>query len=192
VSYDVETIREREFPWAARGEAIYLNHASTGPLPQRTLHALRDFDGLRAHPYRLPDDLLFATLARGRELVARLIHAEPEEIAIALNTTYGLNLAAFSLPLQPGDVVVTPDLEFPANVYPWMHLARTRGVVYRRVKCCDGVINEDELRRALEDPAVRVVSLSWVGFAGGHRASLPCEWRVLCRRRDPRRRAPHP
>src|SRR6185503_460472 len=170
--YDVDAVRRREFPWAAQGECIYLNHASTGPLPQRAVKAIHEFNELRAHPYRLPDELQFATLARGRELVARLIHADPEEIALAVNTSYGINLAAFALPLQAGDVVLTPDREFPANVYPWMQLARRRGIAYRRVPCCDGLLDEQALRRELEDPAVRAVAVSWVGFSSGYVADL--------------------
>ena len=180
--YDVESVREREFPWAARGEAIYLNHASTGPLPQRTVDALRRFDELRARPYRMPDDLLFETLSRGRDLVARLIGAESEEIALAVNTSFGINVAAFALPFAPGDVVLTPDREFPANVYPWMQLARRRGVVYRRVPCCDGMVDEQALRREMEDPAVRAVALSWVGFANGYTVDLEAIGRA-CRAR---------
>ena len=182
MSYDVDGVRAREFPWAEQGEAVYLNHASTGPLPQRTLEALRAFDDLRAHPYRLPDDFLFETLARGRELVARLIRVAPEEIALAVNTTYGLNLAAFALPLGPGDVVLTPDREFPANVYPWMQLAKRRGVVYRRIACCDGDVDEQALRRELEDPAVRALAVSWVGFATGYTVDLEALGRA-CRAR---------
>ena len=172
MAYDIEALREREFPWAARGEAIYLNNASTGPLPQRALAAIRDFDERRAAPYRLSDELQFATLARGRELLGQLINADPAEIGLAVNTSYGLNLAAFALPLQPGDVVLTPDREFPANVYPWMQLARRRGVVYKRIPLCDGVVDERALCRELEDPAVKAVSVSWVGFATGYTVDL--------------------
>lgn len=182
MTFDIEALREREFPWAARGEAIYLNNASTGPLPQRTLAALRDFDERRAAPYRLSDDLQFATLAHGRELIARLINADTEEIGLAVNTSYGLNLAAFSLPLGAGDVVLTPDREFPANVYPWMQLARRRGVVYKRIPLCDGAVDEQALRRELEDPAVRAVSVSWVGFATGYAVDLEAIGRA-CRAR---------
>jgi cysteine desulfurase/selenocysteine lyase len=182
LSFDVETLREAEFPWAARGEAIYLNNASTGPLPERALRALRDFDERRAAPYRLSDDLQFATLARGRELIARLINADVAEIGLAVNTSYGINVAAFSLPLGPGDVVLTPDREFPANVYPWMQLARTRGVIYRRIPTCDGAVDEEGLRRELEDPAVRAVSVSWVGFASGYTVDLEAIGRA-CRAR---------
>lgn len=182
MSYNIDSLRQNEFPWAARGEAIYLNNASTGPLPERTLRAIREFDERRGAPHRLSDDLQFATLARSRELVARLINADASEIGLAINTSYGINLAAFSLPLGPGDVVLTPDREFPANVYPWMQLARARGVVYRRIPTCDGAVDEDALRRGLEDPAVRAVSVSWVAFASGYTVDLEAIGRA-CRAR---------
>ncbi len=180
--FDVDRVRESEFPWAARGEVIYLNNASTGPLPDRALRAIRDFDERRAAPYRLSDDLQFATLARGRELIASLIGADVGEIGLAVNTSYGINLAAFSLPLGAGDVVLTPDREFPANVYPWMQLARRRGIIYRRIPTCDGAVDEEALRRELEDPAVRAVSVSWVGFASGYTIDLEAIGRA-CRAR---------
>lgn len=182
MTFDVDALREREFPWAAQGEAIYLNNASTGPLPARTLAAIRDFDERRAAPYRLSDELQFATLARGRELIGKLIGADPGEIALAVNTTYGLNLAAFSLPLSAGDVVLTPDREFPANVYPWMQLARRHGVIYRRIPLCNGAVDEEALRRELEDPAVKAVSVSWVGFSTGYTVDLEAIGRA-CRAR---------
>ena len=182
MSFDVGSVREREFPWAARGEAIYLNNASTGPLPARTVAALAAFNELRAQPGRVPDDLQFSTLTRSRELIARLIRADPAEIALSVNTSYGINLAASSLSLGPGDVVLTPDLEFPANVYPWMQLARQGGVVYRQVSCCEGVLDESSLRRELEDPAVKAVAVSWVGFATGYAIDLEAVGRA-CRAR---------
>lgn len=180
--YDVDNLRNTEFPWAARGEAIYLNNASTGPIPERALRVVREFNERRGAPHRLSDDLQFATLARSRDLLARLINADASEIGLAVNTTYGINLAAFSLPLGPGDVVLTPDREFPANVYPWMQVARTRGVVYRRIPTCDGAVDEDALRRELEDPAVRAVSVSWVAFASGYTVDLEAIGRA-CRAR---------
>jgi len=183
VTFDVQALREREFPWAARGEAIYLNNASTGPLPQRTLDAQVAFSAARAAPFRMTEELQFGTLARSRELIARLIGATPETIALAVNTSVGINLAAFALPLQAGDVVLTPDLEFPANVYPWMALARRQGITYRRLPTERGLCDDEALRRELEDPAVKVVALSWVGFATGYRADLEAIGRA-CRAHD--------
>jgi selenocysteine lyase/cysteine desulfurase len=182
VSYDVEALRRAEFPWAVAGEAIYLNNASTGPMPERSVRATAEWAHLRANPERVRYDLQFGTLARGRELIARFIGAETGEIALATNTTFGINLAAFSLPLATGDVVLTPDLEFPANVYPWMQLAERRGVEYRRLRCDDGVLDRGRLERELEDERVRVVSVSWVQANSGARADLTALG-TLCRER---------
>lgn len=181
-AFDVDALRAREFPWAARGEAIFLNAASTGPLPQRAVDALTEWARLRAELYRLEEERQFATLARSRQLAAALIGAHPHEIALATNTGYGVNLAARALPLSPGDVVLTPDLEFPANIYPWMGAAKERGVEYRRLPLESGVLDEQALLRALDDRAVKCVSVSWVGFATGYRADLELIGRT-CRSR---------
>jgi cysteine desulfurase / selenocysteine lyase len=182
VSYDVAALRRAEFPWAVDGETIYLNNASTGPLPERTVRVLDEWNRLRANPERISHDLQFATLARGRELIARLIGADAGEIALATNTSFGINLAAFSLPLRAGDVVVSPDREFPANVYPWMQLAKRRGIEYRRVACPDGVLDSGTLARVLDDARVRVVTVSWVQFASGARVDL-ATLGAMCRER---------
>ncbi len=182
MTLDVQALRAREFPWAARGDAIYLNNASTGPLPRRTLGAIASFNEARAAVFRMTYEMQFGTLARSRELVARLIGATPETIALAVNTSFGINLAAFALPLKPGDVVLGPDLEFPANVYPWMTAATRRRVEYRRLPVDNGLFDQDTLLRALEDPAVKVVAISWVGFATGQRVDLETIGRA-CRAR---------
>jgi cysteine desulfurase / selenocysteine lyase len=182
VTYDVAALRKEEFSWAADGESIYLNNASTGPLPERTVRALAEWGRLRANPDRISHDLQFDTLVRSRELIARLIGASPSEIALATNTSFGINLAAFSLPLKKGDVVLSPPLEFPANVYPWMQLAERRGVEYRQVACDDGVLDRDRLARELEDERVRAVTVSWVQFASGARVELAALG-TLCRER---------
>jgi selenocysteine lyase/cysteine desulfurase len=172
VSFDVEALRSSEFPWAARGEAVYLNNASTGPLPQRTIRAQDAFNLARATPWRVTDEIQFGTLRRARELVARLIGATPDTIALAVNTSFGINLAAFALPLGKGDVILAPNLEFPANVYPWMALAERRGVIYRQLPARDGIVDEAALLREIETGRVKAVALSWVGFAAGYRVDL--------------------
>lgn len=173
MSYDVDALRREEFPWANRGESIYFNHASTGPLPARTVAKLDEWSRLRTIPTRISQDLQFATLARGRELIASLIGAEPAEIAMAVNTTFGVNLAAFSLPLEAGDVVLSPTQEFPANVYPWMALAERRGLTHRMIDCEGGVLTPDRLRAELDrDDRIRVVTVSWVQFASGATVDL--------------------
>ena len=77
---------------------------------------------MRSTPHRIPKDVQFGALTRARALAARLLNASVGEIALATNTSFGLNIAARALPLEPGDIVLVSDREFPANVYPWMQL----------------------------------------------------------------------
>jgi selenocysteine lyase/cysteine desulfurase len=183
MSYDVEALRRDEFPWAARGEALYLNNASTGPLPSRTVRVLDEWSRLRTVPSRITQDMQFGTLDRARALIAGLVGAEPGEIALATNTGFGVNLAAFSLPLVAGDVVLSPTQEFPANVYPWMQLARRRGVSHRMIECDRGVLTADRLAEELrQDERIRVVAVSWVQFATGATVDLRALG-TLCRER---------
>jgi cysteine desulfurase/selenocysteine lyase len=172
VAFDVERLRREEFPWAAAGEAVYLDAAGTGPLPERTLRAQADFSRKRAAPHRLSHEEQFGVLDRCRTLVAELVGAPIEAIALSVNTGAGINLAAWGLPLGPGDAVVIPDLEFPANVYPWMVASRARGYAVHTVPARDGLLDEEALLAALAEPGVRVLSLSWVGFATGFVADL--------------------
>ena len=172
MSYDLTALREREFPWASRGDAIYLNNASTGPLPARTLEAVDAFNKLRTEPYRISDADELGTVRKSRELVAKLIGASPTEIACMVNTTYGINVAARALPIGEGDVVLSYGREFPANVYPWMALER-RGVRFEQIPCdVDGLPDEAWLYQALDREGVKVVSISWVQFANGYRTDL--------------------
>ncbi|HZO17661.1 MAG TPA: aminotransferase class V-fold PLP-dependent enzyme [Gemmatimonadaceae bacterium] len=182
MTYDLAHLRKKEFPWAERGERVYLNHASTGPLPARSIEAIASWAAMRGQPWRISDDEEIAVMHRARELAARLVSASPDEIALTPNTSHGINIASRCLPLRAGDVVITPDREFPANVYPWMALGR-EGIVYERVPCTAlGVPDEDAILSALDRPRVRVLSLSWVSFATGYTFDLERIGRA-CRQR---------
>ncbi|MFL5548108.1 MAG: aminotransferase class V-fold PLP-dependent enzyme, partial [Gemmatimonadales bacterium] len=168
--YDVAALRQREFPWTA--ETVYLNHASVGPLPERTRVTLETFNRKRSAPFQLPDRDLINTLAESRRLSAQLIGASPDEIALTLNTGFGLSLAARALPLQAGDIVLTSDKEFPANVYPWM-LLKENGVILELAPTTpEGWPDEDYLVERLRDSRVRVLAVSLVQFSNGYVVDL--------------------
>ncbi len=163
-------LRAAEFPWTA--DTVYLNNAAIGPIPERTRRTLDEFTAKRTAPHLLPDRELQAGLQAARETVARLINADTAEIALATNTSHGLNLAARALPLKPGDVVLLSDREFPANVYPWLLLKKQGIDVELAPVSPEGWPDEDYLVERLEDPRVRVLAVSFVQFANGYRADL--------------------
>ena len=163
-------LRASEFPWTA--DTVYLNNASIGPIPERTRRILDAFNAKRTAPHLLPDRDLFAGLQAARDAAARLINADTGEIALATNTSYGLNLAARALPLTQGDRIILSDREFPANVYPWLML-RKQGIEVTLAPCTsEGWPDEDFLLSALRDPRVKVLAVSFVQFSNGFRADL--------------------
>lgn len=167
--YDVASLREAEFPWAV-GRS-YLNHASTGPIPERTRQALRAFTDQRAD-FRLTDPELQGILADARARAARLINAEVGEIALATNTSFGLNLAARMLPFEPGDRVIVSDAEFPANVFPWRQLG-DRGVTLELLPVTpEGWPDEALMLERMRDPRVRALAVSHVQFHNGYCVDL--------------------
>lgn len=169
MTFDASSIAA-DFPWTA--DAIFLNSASTGPLPERSRRAVDAFNAKRMTPYLLGDADLFAIFTESRRLVAELLNAAPEEIALATNTSYGLNLAAGMLPLEPGDTVVVSDREFPANVYPWLRL-RERGITVELAPTtAEGWPDERYLLERVRDPGVRALAVSLVQFSNGYRVDL--------------------
>jgi cysteine desulfurase / selenocysteine lyase len=169
--YEVAELRRTEFPWTA--ETTYLNHASVGPLPERTRVTLEEFNRKRAAPFQLPDRDLMATMATSRRLAAELIGASEQEIALTINTGFGLSLAARALPLRAGDIVLASDKEFPANVYPWMLLKDTGVTLELAPTTAEGWPNEEHLLERLRDPRVRVLAVSLVQFSNGYTVDLP-------------------
>ncbi|MGE0442998.1 MAG: aminotransferase class V-fold PLP-dependent enzyme [Gemmatimonadales bacterium] len=168
--YDVAALRQAEFPWA--DEAIFLNHAGIGPLPERARRGMEGYLRDRAAAYRITDEHLFQVFERSRSLVSRLINADPGEIALATNTSYGINVAALALPLAPGDVVIASHGEFPANVFPWRQLAG-KGVALELVPTDpDGWPDENRLMERMADPRVKVLAISLVQFHSGYLADL--------------------
>jgi len=171
VRHAVRRLRSAEFPWTA--ETTYLNNASSGPLPERARRVIDDFAAKRTAPHLLPDRTLQEILAEARATVARLLHADVEEVALATNTSYGLNVAAGSLPVGRGEIVLVSDREFPANVYPWLALRR-RGVEVELVPTTEqGWPDEAHILERLTDARVRVLAISFVQFSNGYRADLP-------------------
>ena len=117
-----------------------------------------------------------------RRLGARLINAEPHQIAFAPNTSAGLGFIANGIQWHAGDNVVTADCEFPANTWPWLRLKREYGVEVRMAHERGGRLETDEIL-GLIDGRTRVVALSFVEFASGFRNDLRTIGHY-CRERD--------
>ncbi len=170
---------DREFP--VRRNLVYFNHAAVAPLPRRVA------DAITAHIENTRDRgaadwrQWYAATDATRERAARFLGARASEIAFLPSTSWGLNLVAQSFPWKDGDNVVGDDMEFPANVYPWMLLEK-RGVAYRPAKSREGRVTVDDIAERV-NRRTRAVALSWVAFHNGFVYPIE-EIGELCRERS--------
>jgi cysteine desulfurase/selenocysteine lyase len=148
---------------------VWLNHASQGTLSDRVVDALASFTQQHARG-ELSDESGEQLCARVREAAAQFINCRSEEIAFTKNVPDALNIIAHGLAWEPGDRIVIPDQEFPANVYPWRSLA-AHGVETVTVPSLDSGVPIGALIDAI-DARTRVVALSWVEFSTGYRSDL--------------------
>ncbi len=155
-----------------RQDGVFLNCASMGPLPARTVRVLERCNRDRTRPSTWPVERINAVLSRSRALAARLVGAHSDEIALMTNTTTGLNVAVRALPLGEGDIVVTFDGEFPSNVYPVLALA-PQGVTLELIPRTPlGWPDELALLTRIADPRVKAVVISLTQFANGYTIDL--------------------
>ena len=175
------SLREREF--ADLGSGVFFDAASFGILPRRTVEAVAKLSAARTRAGGFIEEVLGEALERARTAAARLVGAGADEIVLAPNTSYGVNLASALVAAgEPGTVVVSEG-EFPANVLPWLPLEE-EGFRVERVPTDDlGRPDEERLRERLDRNDVRAFALSAVQFATGHRADVE-GFGALCRERD--------
>lgn len=102
--------------------------------------------------------------------ISTLINCSLEEIAITKNTTEGINIIAQGYPWQPGDRILIPDNEYPANIYPWLFLKK-RGVIIDYIPTKNGIISLKDINQLLH-PNTKVLALSHVGYLSGYTAPL--------------------
>ncbi len=115
---------------------------------------------------------------RARARISRFIGAaEPAETVFVRNSTEGLNLLASSLPLGPGDTVITTGMEHNSNLLPWQRESRRRGFQHLIVPLTpQGELDEDLFVQALDSADVKVVCTFHTSNVTG--VTLPAEWIV--------------
>jgi cysteine desulfurase/selenocysteine lyase len=113
----------------------------------------------------------FEVVEETRERFARLINADPDEVAYTKNVSDGINMIATAFHWKRGEsVILCPELEHPNNVYPWLNMRRY-GLEVREVARDRGHMPVDQIIARM-DKGTRVVSVSTVSFAPGFRTDI--------------------
>jgi len=114
---------------------VFLNHGSFGACPHPVFERYRAWQlELERQPVEFLDRRLPGLLAEARTRLARFVGTHPNDLVFVPNATSGVNLAARALRLQPGDEVVSTDLEYGACDLVWQQLAGSTGATYVRAR----------------------------------------------------------
>jgi isopenicillin-N epimerase len=111
----------------------FLNHGSFGacsrPVFERYQARQRELEG---EPVDFLDRRLPDLLTAARTALADYLGCSADDLAFVQNATTGVNLAARSLRLEPGDEVVATGLEYGACDLAWEEVCRRAGARYVR------------------------------------------------------------
>ncbi|VVM41022.1 aminotransferase class V-fold PLP-dependent enzyme [Pseudomonas fluorescens] len=100
--------------------------------------------------------------------IGQLINAQPDEIAVIENATRAWDMAFYSLPLQPGDVVLTSTTEYAGNYIPYLQMKQRRGIEIRVIPNDEhGQVSMSALTAMLDDDRVALISLPVIATNGG-------------------------
>jgi len=165
-----DLIRAREyFPHLQEG-IIYFNDAAAGPVSTKLRDELnsllkdRSEDGIDNY-YSFKEKI-----DDSKDLLGEMLNCSADRIAFTDNTSNGLNILTQGVRWKKGDRILLNDVEFPANVYPFLNL-QEKGVEIDFVKSKDGIVSAEDVIEAVK-PGTRVISISYVQFLSGYRVDL--------------------
>ena len=150
----------RQFPALERKHrnqsVAYFDGPGGTQVPSRVVEAMTDYllqHNANTHWSFPSSHETDSIIAEARATLADFLKSSPDEIVFGANmTTLTFHLArALGRQYQPGDEILTTELDHHANIAPWRALGKERGVVVRQVRMipATGQVDWHDLKRQL-------------------------------------------
>jgi L-cysteine/cystine lyase len=170
---DEKKLEEIRQQMPATTACYYLNTGTNGPLPKPTADIMaetieKEFVEGRYLPFIKE---LYADMDITRNMLARIVNADFEEVALTHSTAEGLNIVLWGLGWRPGDEVITTNMEHSSGLAP-LYLIKSRyGIVVKYVDVDYGdKYDETDLLSKIEGlitQKTRLMLVSHVSFSTG-------------------------
>jgi isopenicillin-N epimerase len=116
-----------------RDDVVFLNHGSFGACPKPVFDEFQHWQlELEEQPVLFLGRRFGGLMYDARAALAGFVGADPDDVVYIPNTTTGVNLVARSLALEPGDEVLSTNLEYGAAERSWQWICRARGARFVR------------------------------------------------------------
>jgi selenocysteine lyase/cysteine desulfurase len=114
-------------------EVAYFNAAGWSPLPRATQEAARLAVGRKAQPWKIDAAFANAQHERARAAAARLIGADPDDVALVSSVGYGVAIAGKVLAPAKSSRVLVLENDHTSPVLEWMTRAEAQGFTVETV-----------------------------------------------------------
>ncbi|HUD87298.1 MAG TPA: aminotransferase class V-fold PLP-dependent enzyme [Xanthobacteraceae bacterium] len=151
-------------------DVCYLNAASYSPLPLATVEAARKAAARKGRPWLIDHEFASKQYERVRAAAARLINADPDDVALISSVGYGVATAAKILSVPSGSRVLVLQDDHSSPVLEWMTRSDDDEFAVETVPTPGNHDWTDALLAAIERPRaapVAVVSVSSVHWSDG-------------------------
>lgn len=147
-------------------DIVFLNHGSFGATPRAVFEKYQAWQReLERQPVEFLGRRFTGLMRQARAALAAYVRAAADDLVYVPNATIAINIVARSLPLNPGDEILTTDHEYGAMDRVWRFVCRKTGAVYKQqpipvpVTTCENLI---ETFWAGVTPRTRVIFLSHI------------------------------
>ncbi|REG82792.1 aminotransferase class V-fold PLP-dependent enzyme [Algoriphagus antarcticus] len=140
---------------------VYLNNGTFGPSPNVVLEALQNSfietntSGEYGH------------IEPEREKLAAFVGIKTSEISLTHNTTEGINIMTWGLPLTAGDEVIITLQEHAGNALPWLNRAKLHGIILKPFEPKATQAENMDLIKSLVTPKTKVIAIPHVTCTTG-------------------------
>jgi isopenicillin-N epimerase len=133
-------------PFLLDPTVTYLNFGSFGACP---LPIFEDYQRWQRELELEPAQFMNAGgpryLQQSRKALAAYIHCDADDIVYVTNPSYAVNIIAKSFPLDPGDEILSTDLEYGSCDRTWNYYCQKKGAAYIRRPVRLPITSKEEL-----------------------------------------------
>ena len=157
---NVEEIR-KDFPILSREingrRLIYFDNAATTQKPVQVINRIMEFymknhANIHRGIHTLSQEAS-QLYEEAREMIAKMINADPREIVFTKNTTEAINIIAYTWALRRlkrGDEIITSLMEHHSNITPWITLSQLIGVKVKFIGVnADGKLKMEDIPKLI-------------------------------------------
>jgi len=152
----------KHFP-LTNGDSFYLDHSTTGMIPDYSLKVMEEQlekrfrEGMDIDEYHIGK---WGYMDALRDKIGQMFNCKGHQVCYGMSSTQLMNILGSGLDFHPGDNVVTTDTGYQGDNFVWLNMA-DRGVETRFAKTKRGYISNEDLMSYC-DEHTRIVCLTIV------------------------------